>query len=262
MDKKKLFWRRFLTVQGASRVLLKSNSPYLVLFLKQLDNELCSDPHESIRTLAFSYLIPILILSLYPHCGRPIYFLHWGFKTKDFVVFTCFKTPPPIWSENTSSCLQQPELGSADILGVISTFSAYSCFRAYASHTELSLKSTVPYVMTAHHGYRKQQHTVPLEEENSCFSPAKLRPFVLVLRVVCRWRWVWNNGGMVLSGANRVIGRKNFPITTRFTGGTRWRSWLRHCATSLAVAGSIPGGVFGSFVWHNPSGRTMTLTLA
>jgi len=24
---------------------------------------------------------------------------------------------------------------------------------------------------------------------------------------------------MVLSGANRVIGRKNFPITARFTGG-------------------------------------------
>ena len=35
--------------------------------------------------------------------------------------------------------------------------------------------------------------------------------------------------------------------------GTRWRSWLRHCA------GSIPAGVIGNFHWHNPSGRIMAL---
>ena len=29
--------------------------------------------------------------------------------------------------------------------------------------------------------------------------------------------------------------------------GTRWRSWLRHCATSRKVAGSIPDGVIGIF---------------
>jgi hypothetical protein len=29
--------------------------------------------------------------------------------------------------------------------------------------------------------------------------------------------------------------------------GTRWRSWLRHCATSRKVAGSIPNGVTGTF---------------
>ena len=39
----------------------------------------------------------------------------------------------------------------------------------------------------------------------------------------------------------------------------RWRSWLRHCATSQKVAGSIPDGVIGIFHWHNPSGRTMAL---
>jgi len=43
-------------------------------------------------------------------------------------------------------------------------------------------------------------------------------------------------------------------------GGTRWRSWLRHCATSRKVAGSIPNGVIGIFHWH-PSGRTMALGL-
>ena len=43
--------------------------------------------------------------------------------------------------------------------------------------------------------------------------------------------------------------------------GTRWRSWLRHCATNRKVAGSIPDGVIGIFHWHNPSGRTMALEL-
>ena len=36
-------------------------------------------------------------------------------------------------------------------------------------------------------------------------------------------------------------------------------SWLRHCATSREVAGSIPDGIVGIFHWHNPSGRTMAL---
>jgi hypothetical protein len=30
--------------------------------------------------------------------------------------------------------------------------------------------------------------------------------------------------------------------TTRYVMDTRWRSWLRHCATSRKVAGSIPHG--------------------
>jgi hypothetical protein len=42
---------------------------------------------------------------------------------------------------------------------------------------------------------------------------------------------------------------------------TWWRSWLRHCATSRKVAGSIPNGVTGIFHWHNPSGHTMALGL-
>ena len=38
-----------------------------------------------------------------------------------------------------------------------------------------------------------------------------------------------------------------------------WRSWLRHCATSRKVAGSIPDGVTGNCRWHNPSGRIVAL---
>jgi hypothetical protein len=41
--------------------------------------------------------------------------------------------------------------------------------------------------------------------------------------------------------------------------GTRWRSWLLHCATRRKVAVSIPHGVTASFHWLNPSYRTMAL---
>jgi hypothetical protein len=40
-----------------------------------------------------------------------------------------------------------------------------------------------------------------------------------------------------------------------------WRSWLRHCATSQKVAGTIPDGVIGIFLWDIPSGRTIALAL-
>jgi len=42
-------------------------------------------------------------------------------------------------------------------------------------------------------------------------------------------------------------------------GATRWRSRLRHCATSRKTVGSIPDSVTGIFRWQNPSGRTMFL---
>jgi hypothetical protein len=35
--------------------------------------------------------------------------------------------------------------------------------------------------------------------------------------------------------------------TARKKKGTRWCSWLRHCATSRKVAGSIPRDVIGIF---------------
>ena len=42
-----------------------------------------------------------------------------------------------------------------------------------------------------------------------------------------------------------------------YNRGTRWRSWLRYCATSRKVAGSILDVVTGIFHLHNPSGRIM-----
>ena len=40
-----------------------------------------------------------------------------------------------------------------------------------------------------------------------------------------------------------------YILAKTFMEGTQWRSWLRHCATSRKVAGSIPDGA--------TSGRTM-----
>jgi hypothetical protein len=50
------------------------------------------------------------------------------------------------------------------------------------------------------------------------------------------------------------------PCTRRqHIWATRLRSWLRHCARSPKVAGSIPDGVIGFFHWHNPSGCSLVL---
>jgi hypothetical protein len=64
------------------------------------------------------------------------------------------------------------------------------------------------------------------------------------------------------SGDNLLL--KNFKcdeslIYVYFIGARCWwRSWLRHCATSREVAGSITDGVTGTFHWHIPTGRTIT----
>jgi len=39
----------------------------------------------------------------------------------------------------------------------------------------------------------------------------------------------------------------NCTYITNYTASMQWRSWLRHCATSRKVAGSIPDGVTGIF---------------
>jgi len=42
-------------------------------------------------------------------------------------------------------------------------------------------------------------------------------------------------------------------------GATRWRSWLRQCATDWKVVGSIPDGMSGIFHRPNPYGHSMAL---
>jgi len=43
------------------------------------------------------------------------------------------------------------------------------------------------------------------------------------------------------------IKRRIYSHTYSLDWDTRWRSWLRHCATNRKVAGSIPDGVIGIF---------------
>ena len=53
----------------------------------------------------------------------------------------------------------------------------------------------------------------------------------------------------------------DFSVVQPMSWVTRGHSWLRQCATSRKVAGSIPDGVIGIFHRHNPSGRTTALGL-
>jgi len=64
------------------------------------------------------------------------------------------------------------------------------------------------------------------------------------------------------SSSSRIqIYVRKFKHAIYICWGTLWRSWLRHCARSWKVAGSIPDGVIGIFHSHNPSGRTVSLGL-
>jgi len=45
----------------------------------------------------------------------------------------------------------------------------------------------------------------------------------------------------------RALGKPKSRCEGVGEGGTRWRSWLRHYATSRKVAGSIPDDVIGIF---------------
>ena len=79
------------------------------------------------------------------------------------------------------------------------------------------------------------------------------------------WKIICEDGSWV----GRSLNCGMFPILFQYEmndylivwWGMWWRSWLRHCATSRKVAGSIPDGVIGILHWHNPSGHTMALGL-
>ena len=66
----------------------------------------------------------------------------------------------------------------------------------------------------------------------------------------------WKMMIMVLQNIRKYLPSdilKTWILESLWGGGMQWRSWLRHCATSRKVAGSIPDYVIG----HNPSGRTV-----
>ena len=48
--------------------------------------------------------------------------------------------------------------------------------------------------------------------------------------------------------ASLVQSNTTFAVLFILYCSTQWRSWLRHCATSRKIAGSIPDGVTGIFL--------------
>ena len=54
-------------------------------------------------------------------------------------------------------------------------------------------------------------------------------------------------------------GNSNVFLEVILVKGTAVAQWLRCCTTNRKVAGSIPDGVIGNFLWRNPSDRTMVL---
>ena len=97
---------------------------------------------------------------------------------------------------------------------------------------------------------RKKTETVRCSVKRSGLTPYGFLLFILATDIVA---WLKQK---------QMLGHPR--ITMKYMevfGDTRWRSWLRHCATSRKVAGSIPDGVTGIFYWHNPYGRSMTLGL-
>ena len=84
---------------------------------------------------------------------------------------------------------------------------------------------------------------------------AHIRSIYIYIYVYCVYSWYvlcWKEGCLKLF--------KGRPMYISWAL-CWWRSWLRHCATSRKVEGSIPDGVTGIFHWHNPSGHTMALGL-
>jgi hypothetical protein len=77
------------------------------------------------------------------------------------------------------------------------------------------------------------------------------REIFFSIRIVFKHKWLWNQPDSFV--AFQSVGKNMYSHLQH------WRSWLRHCATSRKVAGSIPDGVIGIFLGHNPSGRTMAL---
>jgi len=57
----------------------------------------------------------------------------------------------------------------------------------------------------------------------------------------------------------KILKMQKLLMYYKYNRGTRWRSWLRHCATSRKVASSIPDSIIEYFHCHNTSGRTMAL---
>jgi len=122
-----------------------------------------------------------------------------------------------------------------------------SCIFSYLKPNERSLHPVTIFlyrqfiIITFSPGFSKSPHSFILPYQNLlCIS--------ILSRCVPRALPLWLS----------LIWSLTYKLLRRLEG-TLWRSWLRHCATSRHVAGSIPDGVTDIFHWHNSFGRTMAL---
>jgi len=79
------------------------------------------------------------------------------------------------------------------------------------------------------------------------------KTFKLILIFLVRSLRPLNYRGLILlpsSACNLFLHDCHFIQLQKFLWGTRWRSWLRHCATSRKVAVSILDRVIRIFHWH------------
>jgi hypothetical protein len=87
-------------------------------------------------------------------------------------------------------------------------------------------------ICVVHYGYYGYRHTISICNAD-CFSAATMiMQTHLNVTVIC-----------MLSVLYCPDSSQHVCNSTLVSGGTQWRSWLRHCATSWKVAGSIPDGV-------------------
>jgi len=56
--------------------------------------------------------------------------------------------------------------------------------------------------------------TLPDFWKSSAFGNSQICPFVLLVRAICRYRWVRNTGGIILTGENQIPSRNTCPCAT------------------------------------------------
>jgi len=155
------------------------------------------------------------------------------------------------------------------------------------SRSEDGLRTKCSETRTSANIIVRKKPNSPIQKTALLFNPFKLFEKGVIMRdcpcFLCRsllqvlesWAWRQRRDDQRVATYHPPAGFVNFHpypkmkgefeatywVNTCLIGGTRWRSWLRDCATSWKVAGSLPDGVMGIFHWHNSSGRSLALGL-
>ena len=88
-----------------------------------------------------------------------------------------------------------------------------------------------------------------------------VKELIEIIKLICNHNGLIEELNQEIIKYCKILTQHNYFQNRDLQWGMRWRSWLRQCATSRKVAGSIPDGVIGICNCHKPSGRTMALRL-